>query len=246
MFYTISLMNFSTLCLWSLKWSHLLPDIEKQHILLTQHPHTDDGFIHIVGGVIYDEQWRIYLHHDAKANEFLLPWGKLEQGETFEQALKRELQEELSIDVQEDDMIFLSSVKYMWWWIRRCFHMYEITKYSWSPVNNEHKKYDQYRAQKRESNNALWFSIAIQGTITDDVEDIMHSFIDFYHLFYIRQHIDTALLQQGIFASYDASTIDSSDHYYLFFNAEEKQYFFEDSSRYKKITLLNNIPLNTL
>ena len=48
-------------------------DEDKINKLLPCHPHTDDGFVHVVGGVVYDESGRIYLHHNAKLNEFLFP-----------------------------------------------------------------------------------------------------------------------------------------------------------------------------
>ena len=125
----------STISLGSFKWSHLLIDKDKSNKLLDLHPHTDDGFVHVVGGLLYDESGRIYLHHDARKNEFLLPGGKVELEESYEEALTRELKEELDIDILS--WKYLSSVKYIWGGVRRCFHMFEIDDYSGIPINNE-------------------------------------------------------------------------------------------------------------
>jgi len=52
-------------------------------------------FTEIVAGVVRDSQGRILMSYHGKENIFLLFGGKVEQGESLEQALKRELQEEL-------------------------------------------------------------------------------------------------------------------------------------------------------
>ena len=213
------------ICLGSFKWSHLFLNEEKNTRLLQIHPHTQDGFIHVVGGLVYDDQGRIYLHHNALYNEFLLPWGKVEFWETYEQALTRELKEELDIEVHK--MNYLSSVKYIAGGVRRCFHMFEIQDYSGIPINNEHEKLDYYWSKKIESDNGLWFAVSIDGTITDDSQDIMHSFIDLYHIEYVTKHVDPQELLWATYTYYDSSQITVSDHYYLYYDPNKQQYEYK-------------------
>lgn len=210
------------ICLGSFKWSHLLLDTQKQSKLLELHPHTTDGFIHVVGGLVSDEYGRIYLHHNALANEFLLPGGKLEFNETYEEALMRELKEEL--DIQVERMRHVSSVKYIIGGLRRCFHMFDVEEYTGIPVNNEDKKFDQYWAKKIETDNSLWFAIEINGTITADVQDIMHSFLDLYHMWSVAPQVEKEIFLAASYKEYEPSTIKKSQHYYLSFDLSNQSY----------------------
>lgn len=58
--------------------------------------------LHIAVGIIRDDQQRIFLTQRSAdshmANKWEFAGGKLESGETVEQALKRELHEEVGID----------------------------------------------------------------------------------------------------------------------------------------------------
>lgn len=217
-------MMSNIFCLWSLKWSHLIINQEKYAALLQKHPHTQDGYIHIVGAILTDETGRIYMHHNAKLNEFLLPWWKVEIWESFEEALVRECKEELNIDIE--DMTHLSSVKYIAGWVRRCFHMFQVHTYTGIPINNE-KKYDQYRAKKVFSDNTFWFGICIDGTITEDEQDIMHTFLDLYHISVVAPNLEASILLEGTYLPYDESLIDCSKHYYLWFDEEKKEYILQ-------------------
>lgn len=217
-------MSFITL--WSFKWSHLIIDIEKYQQRLAEHPATDDRFIHVVWWIVKNAEWKIYLHHHARLNEFMLPWGKVDKWEIFEDAMKRELHEELDIIVHTCH--HLSSIKYIVWWLKRCFHMYMIDDYSWIPLNNEYKKYDQYRAEIIQSDNSLGFAVKVDGTITNDVQDIMQSFLDIYHLYTIVPQLHDDGLIRSEYADYDQSMIDPSKHYYLYRDQENKVYYFND------------------
>lgn len=216
----------TSLCLWSFKWSHLIINTEKYQHLLDTHPATDDGFIHVVWWIVKNSEWKIYLHHHAKLNEFMIPWGKVEQGENFDQALCRELKEELDIDVLSLHQI--SSIKYIVSGKRRCFHIFMIDEYQWIPINNESDKFDQYRAEIIDSDNDLGFAVNVDGTIIHDVQDIMQSFLELYHIVTIIPQISDDILLLSSYREYDQTKIDLSQHYYLYLDLEKKLYYFQD------------------
>lgn len=216
--------SMSNICLWSLKWSHLIIDGLKYQSLLTQHPHTDDSYIHVVWWIVKNAEWKIYLHHDVKRNEFLLPGWKVEHGETYAQALIRELDEELDIEVNK--LHHISSIKYragMLW----CFHMFVIDEYTGIPQNNDAHKYDHYRAEIIDSDNDLGYAVKIDGTITDDVQDIMHSFLDIYHRKTISPQWDADIACTAPYRVYDTTMIDPHQHYYLYFDDAKQEYYVD-------------------
>ncbi len=214
----------TTVCLWSFKWSHLIINTEKYQECLIQHPATEDGFIHVVWWIVKDSEWKIYLHHNARLNEFYIPGGKLEFWESFEEALHRELQEELWITVVKSHHHY--TLKYIVW-IQRCMHIFVVDTYTWIPLNNDSHKYDQYRAEIIDSDNALGFAVKVDGTITDDGQDIMQSYRNLYHMLVIPRLLDWNDISQYPMRSYDVAKINPSHHYYLYLDQEKKEYYFE-------------------
>lgn len=62
----------------------------------------------VVAAALFDQEGRVLLARrpegKALAGLWEFPGGKLEPGETPEQALQRELQEELSVEIAQDDL----------------------------------------------------------------------------------------------------------------------------------------------
>lgn len=214
------------ICLWSFKWSHLIINPEKYIRYRDRYPISDDGWIDSVWAIVKNKEWNIYLHHHAKNNEFYIPWWKIESGEIKEQALIRELKEELNIDVKK--YTYSDMTKYILRWVKRRFHTFIIEEYTWIPLNNDSDEYDQYRAEIIDSDNELGFAVKVDGTITDDVQDIMQSCIDLYHLKTVVPRLfDPSVLEMATYRPYDESMIDRSKHYYLYVDISQKEYYFE-------------------
>lgn len=106
--------------------------------------------------------------------------------------------------------------------------MFIVEEYIWIPLNNENDKYDQYRAEIIESDNDLGFAVNVEGMITEDVQDIMQSFLDIYHLYSIAPQIHDDVLLVSNYREYDQMKIYISQHYYLYLDLENKLYYFQD------------------
>ncbi len=214
----------TSLCLWSFKWSNLVLNQEKYNDYLTRYE-SIDGSICTVRAVIKDESGRIFQYHNAKLNEFYLPGWKVDIGETLEHALYREVQEELGIEIVSSQ--YLLTLKYMGGGIKKIAHYFVVDQYTWTLVNHDAHLMDQYRAEITDSDNDLGFAVNIEGTITDDVQDIMHSYRNLYHILIVASQMSGDYVQAPI-KSYDQTKINLSQHYYLYLDQEKQLYYFQD------------------
>jgi 8-oxo-dGTP diphosphatase len=87
-----------------------------------------------VGGIILkDNKILLTLRRDEPDRyKWAIPGGKLELNETIEEGLKREIKEELSLDVEVNDLAGISEI------ITENFH-YIILDYICTPINGELK-----------------------------------------------------------------------------------------------------------
>lgn len=58
-----------------------------------------------VGAIIYNSVNEIFLMTSPKWKGYVVPGGEVEEGETFEQALHREIKEELSIEITDINLV---------------------------------------------------------------------------------------------------------------------------------------------
>lgn len=54
-----------------------------------------------VGPILYDDDNKIFLMESPKWNSWVVPGGKVEEGESEEEALRREMREELGIEITD-------------------------------------------------------------------------------------------------------------------------------------------------
>lgn len=54
-----------------------------------------------VGPILYNNENKIFLMESPKWSKWLVPGGKIEEGETEEEALRREIREELQIEITD-------------------------------------------------------------------------------------------------------------------------------------------------
>lgn len=98
----------------------------------------------VVVGIIIENNEVYLLRHNKCKGLFVFPSGKVEDGETIEEALIREMKEELNIDVLNYEPI----LKYKPQWYDRVDgvmhteeYVYIITEYKGIPINNEPTKH---------------------------------------------------------------------------------------------------------
>ena len=154
----------------TIKFKITLPANEK-------YEQTEDGFIHTTKALIKDEQWRYLTLFDMKRDFWTLPGGKVDTWETLEEALARELQEELGVKVTQSHLI----------WSRKYIgkknvlaHYFEVT-ISGTPKIQESNKHTELKyIEILENDNTLGFSIKIDNTILDDAYELIDRFLSFH------------------------------------------------------------------
>lgn len=95
--------------------------------------------VHVAVGVIINTKHEVLISKRSagvhQANRWEFPGGKIEQNEKPEEALYRELKEELGIDANESE--FLSSIDHDYGDKVVCLHTYIINHFSGTPVGVE-------------------------------------------------------------------------------------------------------------
>ena len=139
---------------------------------------SDDGFIDVVAWVIKNEDGEYAMVHHAKENLWFFPGGKVNLWESFEDATKRELKEEIGVNVNE--LKYLWSIKIINVWKPCRVHWFEA-KTSDTPSIQEPEKHNALEWVKEEpSENKRGFCLNIKWNIIDDETELAHDFIDYY------------------------------------------------------------------
>lgn len=141
---------------------------------------SEDGFVDVVAGVIKDSEGRYAMIHHAKENLWFFPGGKVEKGECRIAALKRELKEEVGIEVSEKD--YLGAVKIIHLGKPWRVHWFEVKTNDIPSIQETEKHNSLVWVKEEKSENELGFALNIEGNIIDDARELTQNFIDF-HLF---------------------------------------------------------------
>ena len=155
----------------TVKFPHLAPESEKYAC-------SEDGFIDVVAGVLRDEKGRYAMIHHTKENLWFFPGGKVEKGEDLISALKRELKEEIWIELTTSK--YLWAVKIIHLSKPRRVHRFEVESNDIPTLQEPEKHKDIQWVSEELYENSLGFAININGTIINDERELLHDFIDFY------------------------------------------------------------------
>ena len=139
-------------------------------------------FTPIVAWVIKDSQWRILMSYHNKENIFLLFGGKVEQGESLEEALKRELEEELGIKTRSAQKLGAMKIIHR----GRPYKVYYFDVQDWEgEIKNKepHLHKDLKRVEVvQDLDSPLGWGAKVDGVIIDDPSRLIREYVDLWIL----------------------------------------------------------------
>ncbi len=138
---------------------------------------TSDGFVEIVDCII-KRDGKIFMNYSVKGQKYLCPGGKVEKGDTLETTVKKEISEELGVEVKT--MKALGNIKQILRGGLFNLNMFEIEIEGEPKLMEPEKLPQMVRAEIVESDNTLGFAVKIEETIIDDDMEIMNQFYDLY------------------------------------------------------------------
>lgn len=138
---------------------------------------TEDGFVEIVDCII-KRNGKIFMNYSVKGQKYLCPGGKVEKGDSLETTVKKEIREELGVEVKT--MKALGSIKQILRGGLFNLNMFEIEIEGEPKLMEPEKLPQMVRAKIIESDNSLGFAVKIEETIVDDDMEIMSQFYDLY------------------------------------------------------------------
>jgi len=138
---------------------------------------TEDCFSDVVAGIVIKDNKHLMIHHQ-KENLWFFPWWKIDKWENEIWALKREIKEELAVDVKNPEKIW--TIKIIHWWKPWRVHYFRI-EIDWDPLIQENWKHiDMKRIEKIQSDqNDLWFALKINDVIISDKNQLQRDFVDY-------------------------------------------------------------------
>ena len=138
---------------------------------------TPDGFIQVVDCII-KRDGKIFMNYSVKAQKYVCPGGKVDKWDTMEWTIKKEIAEELGVEVKK--ITPLGSIKEILRGTLRNLNMFEIEIEGEPKIMEPEKLPQMIRAEIIPSDNKLWFGVNIENTIVDDDMEIMNQFYDLY------------------------------------------------------------------
>lgn len=131
----------------------------------------EDGFRKYVQVVLKDEKWGVLSLYNVQHGNRQFPWGKVEKGEDLEQALKREVKEEIGVDIEIT--WFLGWQKIITKNTPCSLLLYEWKIIDGIPAIHEIDKHTSIGyAYLEESNNVYGWGFSINGIIVQNEEEI--------------------------------------------------------------------------
>lgn len=162
----------------TIKFPLKIDNIHNQvNIDIDKYETTDDGFIQVVDCII-KRDGKIFMNYSVKGQKYVCPGGKVDKGDTLEATVKKEITEELGVEVTK--ITALGSIKEILRGTLRNLNLFEIEIQGEPQLMEPEKLPQMVRAEIIDSDNKLWFAVKIENTIVDDDFEIMNQFYDLY------------------------------------------------------------------
>ena len=146
------------------------------NIINDKYETSDDGFIQVVCAVVKKDNKYLMMYHKLQ-NLWMFAGGKAEKWETLENALKREIKEELGVQTQ--NINYISSIKIIHNYMTSVVN-YFFVDLDWQPSIVENNKHTQLKwVEKIPADNKLWFAVKVDNIIIEDENQLYKDFTDF-------------------------------------------------------------------
>jgi len=157
----------------------LLRDIEnnQRNYNLDQYETTTDWYMEVVDCIIKHEG-KMLMNYSIKWQKYLFPWGKVEKWDSLETTIKKEIQEELGVEVTSMKSLW-STKQILHGWLFN-LNMFEIEIQGEPKLMKPEELPQMVRVEIIPSDNAIWFGVKIENTIIDNDLEIMSQFYDLY------------------------------------------------------------------
>lgn len=142
-----------------------------------QYETTADGLVQIVDCFI-KRNGKIFMNYSVKGQKYLCPGGKVEKGDSLETTVKKEISEELGVEVTK--ITALGSIKEILHGGLFNLNMFEVEIVGEPKLMEPEKLPQMVWAEIIPSDNKLGFAVNIENTIVDDDFEIMNQFYDLY------------------------------------------------------------------
>jgi len=143
---------------------------------------TDDGFVKVSRAIVKDEKWRFLMLFQNKFWHWVFPGGRVDEWESIDDALARELLEEVWLKSESSKMIatrkLIVKTKNLACWELYQSYYYECET-SWEIENKEPNKHSKVAwVEIIESDNELWRAIRVDDMIIDSPDKLQSEFSD--------------------------------------------------------------------
>ncbi len=183
--------------------------------------------------ILKNAQWAYYMIFQAKHGHWVFPWWRVDAWETIEQALVREMKEEVWVDVRNQKLLGVWQIIVDNGHFSSSFYECE---YSWTPTIQESENHPEGKwVEVIESDNELWWAVRTEWNIIDSVEELERAFWDLTMLqkdiLWKWATVDAPIsllawtttpwtLPSNMFAA-----VHNDNEYVLVFDIDEKEYF---------------------
>ncbi len=189
---------------------------------------TDDWFVKNVRVFVKNQQWLIVMIYEPRYGRYSTPGGKVDVGETREEAAYKELKEELWITPVSLERIgcrksYLRGSK----WINKWFARYCIVYTNDTPSIQEHDKATEliYVDAKKINDKT---TLQIGDEIIDDPHVIYDRFPGLHTLLNVAPYLPSDPIEWATFPYEKPDTIDPEKTYSQRYLTKERKYIVEE------------------